>query len=141
MENIKGRTQYLISKRRENIEIFEQILAGKCIKYEKYMKDDTFIYDVNRKLKLEKELLTELLKDKHTWSNNIGDLTMGKLLDCTGKDLNIGSIIQDELDLKYKVIEENKILYAKSLFNDSGCGKYELNQKRIDCNKFKLIVQ
>lgn len=62
--NKKERIEKLIRKRKNNIKLYESILQGKVHKYKKYMNDNTFITDVTNRLKLEKELLEDLCKEK-----------------------------------------------------------------------------
>lgn len=59
--------------------------------------------------------------------------------DIKGNEITKNSIINDLDGRTYSIIEKNKELYAKSLFDDSGCGEYVLSQERIIRNGFKII--
>lgn len=60
MTTKKERIEKLIKERKNNIKLYENILKGKVSEYKKYMNDNTFITDVTKRLKLEKELLYDL---------------------------------------------------------------------------------
>ena len=53
--------------------------------------------------------------------------------------ISIGAKIEDFEGRKYLITEKDNELYAKALFNDSGCSEYILYQERIIRNGFKLI--
>jgi hypothetical protein len=59
--------------------------------------------------------------------------------DVNGKTIQSGNLLTDG-ESKYKVIEKDGKLYAKSLFDDSGCGEYLLYQERINRNEFVVII-
>lgn len=61
------------------------------------------------------------------------------LTDINNLKINKNSIIEDLERRRYIVIEKNGDLFAKSLFNDAGCGEYLLYQDRIYKNGFKII--
>lgn len=57
--------------------------------------------------------------------------------DINGKEIKVGQTLDRDLR-EFEVIEKWDTLYAKSLFNDSGCGEYELYQTRVNRNSFKI---
>lgn len=59
--------------------------------------------------------------------------------DINGKEIFVGLTIEDFDGKKYLIIEKDSELYAKSLFDDAGCGLYVLYQERIIRNGFKII--
>lgn len=59
--------------------------------------------------------------------------------DINGKKMFVGLTIEDSNGKKYLIIEKDSELYAKSLFDDAGCGLYILHQERINRNGFKII--
>lgn len=61
------------------------------------------------------------------------------MVDVSGIIISERAIIIDKENNKYKIIKKDKNLYAKSMFNDSGCGEYILYQERIFRNMFKVI--
>ena len=63
LSNEEGRKKYLIDKRQKDITLYNNILNGKAEQYKKYMNDEVFIADVKNRLKIDTELLNELLED------------------------------------------------------------------------------
>ena len=59
--------------------------------------------------------------------------------DINGMKISIGAKIEDFEGRKYLITEKDNELYAKALFNDSGCSEYILYQEIIIRNGFKLI--
>lgn len=59
--------------------------------------------------------------------------------DINGKEVLPGLTIEDSDGKKYLIVENDTELYAKSLFDDAGCGLYILHQERIIRNGFKII--
>lgn len=64
LSNEEGRTEYLIDKRKKNIKLFNDILDGKVEEYKNNMNSEVFINDVKRHLKIETDLLNDLINDK-----------------------------------------------------------------------------
>lgn len=59
--------------------------------------------------------------------------------DINNNEITINSIVKDFNDKQYVIVEKNNELYAKSLFDDCGCGEYVLYQERIIRNGFTLV--
>ncbi len=59
--------------------------------------------------------------------------------DINDVEILVGSMVVDSDNNKYSIIEKHGQLYAKSLFNDYGCGEYILYKERVNRNKFKVI--
>lgn len=59
--------------------------------------------------------------------------------DINNNEIKVNSIVKDLNDKQYMIIEKNKELYAKSLFDDCGCGEYVLYQERIMRNGFEIV--
>lgn len=61
--------------------------------------------------------------------------------DINGVNIFAGDILIDSDCRKYFVTKKEDELYANSLFEDCGCGKYLLYQERVDRNGFKVLVK
>lgn len=96
LETVEGRKKYLVDLRRENIKKFKQILNGECSEYKKYMNDQTFLNSVRKHLKIEKDLLNDLLKDDLE-EMNIGD-ELVVLTDTIVEDLIYLGFSEEEVD-------------------------------------------
>ena len=73
--------------------------------------------------------------------NNVTNVILEneKLKDINGIEILEGSKLVDYVNNKYLVISKDGELYAKSLFEDCGCGEYYLHQDRIRRNEFKIV--
>ena len=73
--------------------------------------------------------------------NNVTNIILEneKLIDINGVEILEGSKLVDYVNNKYLVISKDGELYAKSLFEDCGCGEYYLHQDRIRRNEFKIV--